>query len=110
MLDIQFGDLLINGSKKYPVKGVERWSLSGAGLDALFTVVYSTQRAPAISSGKRGAAVTNLSNVLGTELMPVQGELEMRPALPTAAQSLECFLQDSGATLRVIVDDVKPNE
>lgn len=110
MLDLLFGDLLVSGSKQYPVTGVARWNLTGAGLEALFTETYSTKRAPAISSGKRGAATTNLTGILGTPLMPVANELEARAGLPTAVQTLECFLQDSAATVRVVVEDVKPNE
>lgn len=107
-LDIAFGDLLTLGGTEYPVKGVERWGMpAAAGMRALMTATAATKRAPTIAGGKRGAAVTHLTGLPCTPLLPVTAEREPR-ALPHNAQAFECFLDDpdAAAVVRVIVEDV----
>lgn len=107
-LDIAFGDLLTLDGDEYPIKGVERWNLAaGMGMLALMTETAATKRAPAMSGGKRGAAVTHLTALQCTPLLPLTGEKEPRP-LPHNVQSFECFIDDTdgAAVVRVIVDDV----
>ena len=52
-------------------------------LAKLATVSASTKRAPAISSGKRGAAATNLTGLLITPLDPIDPEIRQRLGLNT---------------------------
>lgn len=60
---------------------------------ALWTsVTASTKRNPAIASGKRGAAVTNISSLKCTQLDPVNPEIAERLGLGTPHEALETFV------------------
>lgn len=58
------------------------------------TVTASTKRPPAISSGIRGAATTNLSSLSCLPLDPVDAELRARVAIDTPHELLQTFVQD----------------
>jgi len=111
-LDIAFGDLLSIGGVAYPVRGIARWTMTpGAGFLAMMTVTNaSTLRAPAISGGKRGAAVTNLTNLQCTPLLPLEGDLSARQGLSAPVQLFETFIadDDAGQIVHVTVEDVSP--
>ena len=59
------------------------------------TVTASTKRAPALSSGKRGAPTTNVANLLCTPLDPVDAELRKRLALETPHELLQTFTNET---------------
>jgi hypothetical protein len=109
-LDIAFGDLLVIGSDAYyPIKGIARWGATPAsGMLALMNQTASTKRAPAIAGGKRGAAVTNLTNLVCTALLPLEGELAPRAGLQAPVQLFEVYVADTDAdaVLRLTVEDV----
>lgn len=58
-------------------------------LRRMLTVTASTKRAPAIASGKRGAAATNVASLLCMPLDPVDPELRQRLALNTPHELLQ---------------------
>lgn len=58
----------------------------------LATVTASTKRLPAISGGKRGAAVTNLTGLACTPLDPVDPELRQRLGLESPVSLLQTFV------------------
>ena len=57
------------------------------------TVTASTKRSPAISSGKVGAAVANLTSLRCTPLDPVDPELRQRLTLNTPHEILQCYTE-----------------
>ena len=107
------------------------------GFTRFATVTASTKRPPAISSGKRGAAVQNLASLSCLPLDPVDPELQQRLGIDTPHEVLQTFTQngldieegdilvvssveypiraveewywgpDSADTLRLIVEDLK---
>ena len=60
-------------------------------LPRLFTVMASTKRAPAITGGKRGAAVTNLANIKCSPLYPVDENVRRRYSTETAIELRQSF-------------------
>lgn len=58
------------------------------------TVTASTKRAPALSSGKRGAPVAYVTSLLCTPLDPVDPELRQRLALNTPHELLQTFVRE----------------
>jgi len=59
----------------------------------LATVTASTKRAPTISGGKRGAAVTNLEGLSCTPLDPINPEIRQTLVLNTPNEILQCFVE-----------------
>lgn len=59
------------------------------------TVTASTKRAPAISSGKRGTPVTQVTSLRCTPLDPVDPELRQRLALNTPHELLQTFTAET---------------
>ena len=57
------------------------------------TVTASTKRPPAISSGKRGAAATNISSLRCTPLDPVDPEIRQRLILNTPNELLQTYTE-----------------
>lgn len=117
-LDIAEGDILVYGGQEYPVRAVGEWKWYGPAslsMRRLCRETCSTKRLPAISGGKRGAAVTKLTNVACTPLDPATVDItaEVLRADPRKEQLLaslslrETTIGDSGRYLRVIVEDVK---
>lgn len=66
------------------------------GISTVFlTQTISTKRSPSAAGGKVGAAVTNLSGVSATELLPVDADLrEQVPELATYARTWQLFVGD----------------
>lgn len=71
--------------------------MSSASFAAWATVTASTKRLPAVSGGKRGAAVTNLASLAIVPLMPVDAELRQRLGLASAHELLQTFVDGTGA-------------
>jgi hypothetical protein len=67
------------------------------------TVTASTKRAPAISDGKRGEAVTNIASLKCFPLDPVDPEIRQRLGLNTPHEILQTFTQSN---LDIKVGDV----
>ena len=66
LLDIREGDFFISGGITYLVKAVAEWSHEIHSLSARYalraTTIFSTQRNPAVSGGKRGTPEPVLTN------------------------------------------------
>jgi hypothetical protein len=110
MVDIKEGDILVVSSEEYPVKAVEKWVKSNFntyGFSRMATVTASTKRNPAISDGKRGAAVENLTGLSITPLDPVTEDVTIRLALESPVRLLETFIADSSGYVHVIVEDLQ---
>lgn len=58
------------------------------------TVTASTKRAPALSSGRRGAPVAHVTSLKCTPLDPVDPEMRQRLALNTPHELLQTFVKD----------------
>lgn len=110
-LDIRYGDILVLGGEEYPIKGVARWNIAAAaGMVALMDSTAGTKRAPAMSGGKRGAAQTNLTDLVCTPLLSLSDQLTQRPGLQTPVQEFEVYVNDAdaGAVVRLVVEDKNP--
>jgi hypothetical protein len=99
-IDVKEGDILVSGSDEYSIKMVDAWTLrrGGSALTRQATATYSTKRNPAISGGKRGTPVTELTGVKGTPLYPVSSsDLLQRVDLGTPYKAKQTFLYDGGS-------------
>jgi len=67
--------------------------MTSLGFTRMATVTASTKRPPALSSGVRGAATTNLSSLACLPLDPVDAELRARVAIDTPHELLQTFVQ-----------------
>lgn len=104
-LDIQPGDILVVGTTEYPIKAVATQAFRvdvGATFPILATVTASTKRPPEMSSGKRGAATTNISSMKCTPLDTVNAETAIRSGLDTPMNVLQTFCD--GGRLQLVVE------
>jgi hypothetical protein len=111
MIDIREGDILIVGSKSYPVKAVEAWTKANWNTYAfkrMASITASTKRPPSMSAGglRSGTATTNLTNQSITPLDPITAEVAERLALESPVRMLETFIADSTGFVHVIVEDL----
>lgn len=109
-MDIREGDILVVGSKEYPIKECGEWSdvrLNTPAFRLMANVSASTKRSPAISSGKRGSPTTNLSNLKCTPLDPVSSDIQERIALDTPMELLQTFLADGNGFVHLVLEDLK---
>jgi hypothetical protein len=60
---------------------------------AILTKIASTKRAPVISGGRRGAAVTHLTGIHISPLDPVTAEIALRVATKAPHELLQCFVE-----------------
>lgn len=112
-LDIVEGDLLVVGEREYPIKSCAEWEtprMNSGGFRRMATKECSTKRSPAISSGKRGAAVSNLDGLSCTPLDPVSPDIQKRVALDAPLELLQTFVTDGDGFVHLVVEDIKnPN-
>lgn len=109
-MDIREGDVLVVGSKDYPIKECGEWAtdrMNTPGFRRMANVSASTKRAPAISAGKRGAPVTNLTGLKCTPLDPVSSDIQKRVALDTPMELLQTFLTDGDGFVHLVLEDLK---
>lgn len=66
--------------------------MSSASFAKFATVTASTKRNPAISDGKRGEPVTQVTSLTCTPLDPVQPEIAFRQGLENPFELLETFV------------------
>jgi hypothetical protein len=110
MVDIREGDILVVGSSEYPVKAVEVWTKANFHTNSftkMANVSASTKRNPAISSGKRGSATTNLTGLSITPLDPATLDVVERLALESPVRLLETFISDTTGFVYVVVEDLQ---
>lgn len=110
-LDIREGDVLVVSSVEYPIRAAGDWDFRW-GVTTGFTRMatkssVSTKRPPALSSGKRGVAATNLTGLTCTPLDPVAPEVRQRLALNTPHELLETFVSDGSEYKHLILEDLK---
>ena len=109
-MDVKEGDILVVGTKEYPIKECGEWStqvMNTPHFRLMANVTASTKRPPAISSGKRGAPVVHLSGLKCTPLDPVSSDIQQRVALNTPMELLQTFLADSSGFVHIVVEDLK---
>jgi hypothetical protein len=109
-MDILEGDLLVVGSKEYPIRSCAEWEtyrMNTPGFRRMATKSASTKRPPALSDGKRGAPATNLTGLKCTPLDPVSPEIQKRIALDTPMELLQTFLTDNAGFVHLVVEDLK---
>ena len=108
-LDILPGDFLVVGSDEYPIRAVEDWSTHGLGTSNAFALMASvsctTKRPPAVSGGKRGVPVTNLTGLKSTPLDRVQPEFTAQVPSATPYDTLQAFISDGTDYSRLILDN-----
>jgi hypothetical protein len=109
VLDIREGDILVVGTKEYPIKACSEWSGSRMGM-ATFkrqaTISASTKRA--ISNGdKRSPASSYLTGLTVTPLDPVNAQLATTFGLDTPHELLQTFTGDATGYLQLILEDLK---
>lgn len=105
------GDILVAGTKEYPVKRVEAWSMSrqsAASFAHMATLTVSFKRS-AITGTLRGAAVALTGSYAALPLDPLDAELRksIEPELDTPAKLLQTTVTDGSAFVRLIVEDLK---
>lgn len=112
-LDIVEGDILVIGSREYPIKSCAEWEDTRMNTSAFRRMAYKdadTKRPPAISGGKRGAPATNLTSLKCTPLDPVNPEIQKRVALDAPIELLQTFVTDGDGFVHLVVEDIKnPN-
>lgn len=109
-MDILEGDVLVVGSKEYPIKECGEWStdrMNTPGFRRMANVAASTKRPPALSAGKRSAPATKLTGLKCTPLDPVSSEIQKRVALDTPRELLQTFLTDGDGFVHLVVEDLK---
>lgn len=109
-MDIREGDTLVANGKEYPIKSCAEWAtnrMNTLGFRRMANVSASTKRLPAISSGKRGLPVTNLTDLKCIPLDPVSPEIQRRVALDTPMELLQTFLTDGNGYVHIVVEDLK---
>lgn len=107
-LDIKEGDYLVVGGKDYPIRSCAEWSwIGGTGIKRFLRLMASTKRPPAITAGKRGGAVTYLTNVKCMDLDPLDAELRNRIDIQTPHELLQTVADGGGVFYRLILEDLK---
>jgi hypothetical protein len=109
MVDIREGDILVIGTKEYPVKACSDWAKTGtysASFQRLATISATTKRATT-SGDKRLAASTYLTGLTVTPLDPVSAELASTMGLDTPHELLQTFIADTTGFLQLILEDLK---
>ena len=108
MLDIKEGDYLVVGASEYPIRSCAEWKWRyGRNFKRMATVTASTKRNPAITSGKRGAPVANLTGVKCTPLDPISEDLANRLELETPHELLVSFADGGNVFYRLVLEDLK---
>lgn len=107
-LDILTGDIYVVGANEYPIRACAAWAwYAGRGMRRLLKVTASTKRQPAMSSGKRGAPVTNLTGLRSTPLDPLSPEIAERLALDTPHTLLQTFVDGGDVFYDLVLEDLK---
>jgi hypothetical protein len=108
-LDITNGDILVVGVEEYPIRAVSYWAGHGVtnGFTKMATVTASTKRSPAVSGGKIGTPVTNISSLTCTPLDPVDPELRQRLGLDTPHEVLQVYVPDTAGFFHLILEELK---
>lgn len=107
-LDIRDGDIYVVGSNEYPIRSCAAWQWGyGSAIKRLLKVDASTKRYPAMSSGKRGAPVANLTGLRSTPLDPFTPDLARREALDTPHTLLQTFVDGGNVFYELILEDLK---
>lgn len=103
-LDVREGDVLVVGSRDYPIKSCAEWGdarMNSASFRRMASVTVGTKRT------KKGEPATVLSNQKCTPLDPVDPELRRRLALETPHELLQTFMADGTGFLHLILEDLK---
>lgn len=110
-MDIKEGDILVVAGVDYPVRAVSEYSSERLNNTRTFqtytTVDATTKRSPAVSSGKRGAPVANLTGLKCTPLDPVDAETRRRLGLETPHELKQTFLADSFGYIFLVLEELK---
>lgn len=103
-MDIQEGDVLVVGSREYPIRNCADWDVTGmnsVGFRRMAKVTASTSRV------RKGSPSTILSNVKCTPLDPVDPELRRRLGLDTPHELKQTFISDGSGFVRIVIEDLK---
>ena len=73
--------------------------MSSKSFARLASMTASTKRSPALSGGKRGEPIENITSLSCTPLDPVDAEIRQRLALDTPHELLQCFV-DGGPDIK----------
>jgi len=110
LVDIKEGDVLTVSSVDYRIRSVAEWDahgFSGPVFALGKSVSASTKRPPAIASGKRGVATTNLTGLTCTPLDPVSPELAQTAGLEAPYELRQTFLGDGTDYVHLIIEEIK---
>lgn len=103
-MDIIEGDVLVVGSKEYPIKACGDWEIPGMNTRSfrhMATASASTKRT------KKGDPAVNLTGLKCVPLMPVDHELRKRLALDTPHELKQTFIADATGFVHLIVEELK---
>ena len=108
-LDVRLDDEIVVGTEAFNLVGLERLPMAtAAAFLEMMTLTIETRRAPEVDAeGKRGEAITYLTNVRSTPLLPVTGRVELRPTMQTPVQVLELYLDGTTEILHAMVERKK---
>ncbi len=112
MLDIVPGDVLVVGSREYPVRVAASWpaaNRAGIAIRRNATVDASTKRTPT-ETGKRGTPTTYLTGLKITPLDPMSGDRSTgmleTSGLDTPFVALQSFAQDDDGFVHMLLEDL----
>ncbi len=103
-MDILEGDVLVIGTKEYPIKSCGDWGVAGMSTRSfrhMATTDASTKRT------KKSEPATNLTGLKCIPLMPVDPELRKRLALETPHELKQTFIADATGFVHLIVEELK---
>ena len=108
-LDVRLDDEIVVGTETFNLVALERLPMAMAtAFLEMMTQTIETRRAPEVDAeGKRGEAITYLTNVRSTPLLPVSGSVELRATMQTPVQLLDLYLDGTTEILHVTVERKK---
>lgn len=108
----QPGDFLVVDGYQYPILAVGEWQsmASTRSFAHLATESASTKRTPAMSGGKRGAPVTDLTGLACTPLDPLETRQKDRLQLATPHEVLQTYLIVGTEFAQLFLEDLKTAE
>lgn len=108
-LDIKSGDFLVIGSKSYPIKKANSWTMDdgdNASFEALSTVSCSIQRSPAEDVNMLiGPAVDHLTGKTCIPLAPIGDQLARDTGLESVVGIYQTFIADADGYVHLLVQD-----
>lgn len=110
-LDIREGDILVVGSKEYPIRFCGDWSFSAgstSSMQRMCSVTASTKRKPAVVGAVRGDAAAHLTNIKCMPLDPASGDdLRVRQLTQAPYELLKTIVNGGSVFYEIFVENIR---